>query len=91
MRTAAQEFLLKDLESEQLFGAIRAASFGQATLHPSIAARLLQKPGGHDDDPPADLSPRELEVLRLIARGLSNKEIAEEMTLAEGTVKNGAD
>jgi DNA-binding NarL/FixJ family response regulator len=63
MRTAAQGSLLKDLESEQLVGAIRAASFGQATLHPSIATRLLKKPGGYDDDPPADLSPCELEVL----------------------------
>ncbi|MBN1438238.1 MAG: response regulator transcription factor [Anaerolineales bacterium] len=87
MQAGAQGYLLKDMEPEQLVGAIRAASLGQATLHPSVAARLLKKSGA-EDEPAADLSPRELEVLRLIARGRSNKEIADELTLAEGTVKS---
>jgi NarL family two-component system response regulator LiaR len=88
MRAGAQGYLLKDVEPEVLVGAIRAAAHGQATLHPSVAARLVKGADHPDDDSPADLSDRELEVLRLIARGLSNKEIAGELTLAEGTVKS---
>jgi NarL family two-component system response regulator LiaR len=88
MRAGAQGYLLKDVEPETLVGAIRAAAHGQATLHPSVAARLVKGADHPDDDSPADLSDRELEVLRLIARGLSNKEIAGELTLAEGTVKS---
>jgi NarL family two-component system response regulator LiaR len=88
MRAGAQGYLLKDAEPEALVGAIRAAVRGQATLHPAVAARLVKAAGHLGDDSPADLSERELEVLRLIARGLSNKEIAETLTLAEGTVKS---
>jgi two-component system, NarL family, response regulator LiaR len=88
MRAGAQGYLLKDMEPEQLVGAIRAASLGQATLHPAVAARLLKKTGDDEGEPTADLSARELEVLRLIARGRSNKEIAESLTVAEGTVKS---
>ena len=61
---------------------------GQATLHPRVAARLVQGVAQTGDDALADLSERELEVLRLVARGLSNKEIAETLTVAEGTVKS---
>lgn len=88
MRAGALGYLLKDVEPAELASAIRTAAHGQATLHPSVAARLVQGVGHADDDSLADLSERELEVLRLIARGQSNREIAEALTIAEGTVKS---
>lgn len=88
MQAGAQGYLLKDVEPEDLVSAIRAAVRGQATLHPRVAARLVQGVDQTDDDALADLSERELEVLRLVAQGLSNKEIAETLTVAEGTVKS---
>jgi NarL family two-component system response regulator LiaR len=88
IRAGALGYLLKDTEPEALVDAIRAASLGQAALHPAVAARLLQDAGSRKAEPPAELSARELEVLRLIARGRNNREIAEELTLAEGTVKS---
>ncbi len=88
MRAGALGYLLKDVEPAELVSAIRAAALGQAALHPAVAARLVQGLDHPGDDTLADLSERELEVLRLIARGRSNKEIAEALTLAEGTVKS---
>jgi NarL family two-component system response regulator LiaR len=85
MRAGARGYLLKEVKPEVLVAAVRAAAQGQATLHPSVAARLVKGAAG---DSPAELSERELEVLRLIARGMSNREIAGELTLAEGTVKS---
>lgn len=92
MRAGALGYLLKEVEPEDLVGALRAAARGQATLHPRVAARLVQG-ATHPALPPAEdelteLSERELDVLRLVARGLSNKEIAEQLYLAEGTVKS---
>jgi NarL family two-component system response regulator LiaR len=88
MRAGARGYLLKDVEPEDLVNAIRAAVRGQATLHPSVAARLVRGVDHPDDDSLADLTERELDVLRLIARGMSNKEIAEALVIAEGTVKS---
>jgi NarL family two-component system response regulator LiaR len=88
MQAGAQGYLLKDVEPEDLVSAIRAAVRGQATLHPRVAARLVQGVDQTGDDALADLSERELEVLRLVAQGLTNKEIAETLTVAEGTVKS---
>jgi NarL family two-component system response regulator LiaR len=88
MHAGASGYLLKDVEPEELVSALRAAVRGHATLHPSVAARLVRGAEHPADDLLADLSERELEVLRLIARGMSNKEIAETLTIAEGTVKS---
>ena len=88
MRAGARGYLLKDVEPEDLVNAIRAAMRGQATLHPSVAIKLVQGADQTDDDTLADLTERELDVLRLIARGKSNKEIADQLVVAEGTVKS---
>jgi len=88
MRAGARGYLLKDVEPEDLVYAIRAAVRGQATLHPSVAARLVLGVDRPDDNSLADLTERELDVLRLVARGQSNKEIAEALVIAEGTVKS---
>jgi NarL family two-component system response regulator LiaR len=88
MRAGARGYLLKDVEPAELVSAIRAAAHGQATLHPGVAARLVQGLDHPAGEAPAELSERELDVLRLIARGQSNKEIAETLTIAEGTVKS---
>jgi NarL family two-component system response regulator LiaR len=88
MRAGAQGYLLKDVDPEDLVGAIRAAERGHATLHPGVAERLVRGVDDPGDDSLDGLSERELDVLRLIARGMSNKEIAEDLVIAEGTVKS---
>ena len=82
----ASGFLLKDASPRDVVSAIRAAHRGEAVLHPAVAAKLLAErrrpPAAH-----ADLTPRELEVLWFIVRGLQNKGIAAELHLSEKTVK----
>jgi len=95
LRAGAVGYLLKDAPSEKLAEAIRVAARGETFLQPSVAAkvvaefsRLSRKTARTSDSLIEPLSERELEVLRLIARGASNREIAESLFLAEGTVKN---
>jgi DNA-binding NarL/FixJ family response regulator len=93
LSAGASGFLLKDVTPEQLVAAVRLVRSGDALLAPSITRRLVERFAPRADAPagvPANLSeltPRELEVLRLLARGLSNAELAAELTLSEATVK----
>lgn len=85
MAAGAQGYLLKDATPDDLVRGVRAMAEGGAALQPGIAARLLGRlQSGERDD---SLSLRELEVLRLLARGGNNKSIASELMISEGTVK----
>jgi DNA-binding NarL/FixJ family response regulator len=90
LRAGACGYLLKDMPSEQLAEAIRAAVRGESPIGPAVTRKLVQMvtrlPA--PASPAAPLSEREIEVLQLMARGLSNKEIAEALVIAEGTAKN---
>ena len=92
IRAGASGFLLKDAPREQLVTAVRTVARGEALLAPAITQRLLERfisrpPPDQAAPEIADLSARELEVLRLLARGLSNAEIASELIVGEATVK----
>ena len=89
IKAGAISYLLKDVSPEELAHAIRAAQRNEAVLHPEVAARLMQEFSAPrpDEAPVEQLTPREMEVLRLIARGKSNKEIADALIVSEKTVK----
>ena len=93
LTAGASGFLLKDVTPEQLVGAVRLVRAGDALLAPAITRRLVQRFARHDTDPPVvhrdltALTPRELEVLGLLAHGLSNAELAGRLHLSEATVK----
>jgi DNA-binding NarL/FixJ family response regulator len=95
LRAGAVGYLLKDVASERLVEALLAAARGESVLQPSVAARVVARFAQLPDDGPprpqplvVPLSDRELEVLRHLAEGGSNREIAGALFLAEGTVKN---
>jgi two-component system, NarL family, response regulator LiaR len=88
VRAGAAGYLLKDVEPAELVNAIRTVHAGEGLLHPAVAARLMEEvasSGGREA--PDSLTPREREVVDLIARGLSNKRIALELGISEKTVK----
>jgi DNA-binding NarL/FixJ family response regulator len=93
LRAGASGFLLKDAPPEQLIAAIHTLAVGEALIAPAITKRLIEQfartapPSGPSATALEELTPRELEVLVLIARGLSNREIASELVLSEATVK----
>jgi DNA-binding NarL/FixJ family response regulator len=93
LRAGASGFLLKDAPPEQLVSAIQVVASGEALLAPSITKRVIaeyaRRPPPHEGLPPelAELTAREVDVLRLVARGCSNAEIAKELFLGETTVK----
>ena len=93
LRAGAAGFLLKDVSPEHLVGAVRTVAIGDALLAPAITRRLVERfarPQPTAVHPAADLStltPRESEVLELVARGMSNAEIAATLFVTEGTVK----
>ena len=84
VEAGANGYLLKDAPREDLFSAIRAAAAGGAPLSPTVAARLMHRVRVGSDEP---LSPRETEVLQLVARGSSNSEVARDLRISEATVK----
>ena len=95
LRAGAVGYLLKDVSSEKLFEAIRAAARGEYFLLPSITSkvmaefsRLSRMAPAHVQPLAEPLSPREMEILRMVATGASNRDIAEALVIAEGTVKN---
>ena len=95
LRAGAVGYLLKDVSGDRLVEALLAAARGESVLQPSVAARVLARFAQLSDDAPhrpqplvVPLSERELGVLRLLAEGGSNREIAGALFLAEGTVKN---
>ncbi|HVN53448.1 MAG TPA: response regulator transcription factor [Anaerolineaceae bacterium] len=95
LRAGAVGYLLKDVSSEKLFEAIRAAQRGEYFMLPSITAKVMAEFSRLSHMRPAQVEPlvetlstRETQILRLVATGASNKEIAENLVIAEGTVKN---
>jgi NarL family two-component system response regulator LiaR len=89
IKAGAISYLLKDISPEDLAHAIRAAQRNEAVLHPEVAAKLMQEfSAPRPNEAPVDqLTPREMEVLRLIAKGKSNKEIADNLVVSEKTIK----
>jgi DNA-binding NarL/FixJ family response regulator len=93
LRVGASGFLLKDTPPEQLVEAIRIVAAGEALLSPSVTRRVIAEFAGRPDNHPvpprgyADLTDREREVLELMARGMSNAEIAAHLVVSETTVK----
>lgn len=99
LKAGAVGYMVKDLPASELVQAIRTVQQGGALIPPSIAARLVSEysrlataaapaPAREAGPRVADLTPRETEILKLVAEGLSNKEIADQIFLSEGTVKN---
>lgn len=93
LRAGAAGFLLKDSPAEELIRGVRAVATGQALLDPAVTGRVLaayrsSTPGGAAPVEDCALSARELDVLRLIGRGLSNGEIAQSLVISEVTVKS---
>jgi DNA-binding NarL/FixJ family response regulator len=92
IRAGASGFLLKDVQPAQLVEAVRVVADGEGLLAPTVTRRLLERFASElpDEKPPVSLdalTPRELEILRLVASGLSNAEIAERLVVTEATVK----
>ena len=90
LQAGAISYLLKDVKAAELLEAIRRAAQGEATLHPKIAARVIKTFRDLENEeasPFTALTEREMEVLKLIAKGYSNERIAEQLVISLGTVK----
>jgi len=90
LKAGAISYILKDMKMEKLADALLRAVRHEVTLHPLVAERVLQNIRGGDSEEPAlftELTERELDVLRLIAKGMTNSQIAENLVISENTVK----
>lgn len=90
LQAGAISYILKDVKMDELADALRRASRGEATLHPRVASRVIQELHGANREelnPYTELTEREMEVLKLIAKGQSNSEIAESLVISVNTVK----
>jgi NarL family two-component system response regulator LiaR len=91
LQAGGRGYILKDDDPETMLRAIRAVAHGESLLGPTIAQKVVRQFSAVPEEQTPlydDLTPRELEVLKLIAQGLANREIAEELTISEKTVKN---
>jgi NarL family two-component system response regulator LiaR len=90
LKAGALSYILKDISAQELASAVRKAAVGEAVLHPRVAARVIKELQGKRADalnPFTELSERELEVLKLIADGMSNADMAARLFLSEKTIK----
>jgi NarL family two-component system response regulator LiaR len=90
LQAGAISYILKDVKMDELADALRRASKGEATLHPRVASRVIQELHGANREelnPYTELTEREMEVLKLIAKGQSNSEIANNLVISVNTVK----
>jgi len=87
IEAGATGYLLKDAPRDELLRAVRAAARGEAVLSPTVATRVLGQVRAPAPDPQQQLSPRELEVLQLVARGTTNRDAAARLFVSEATVK----
>jgi NarL family two-component system response regulator LiaR len=90
LQAGAISYVLKDVDMKEVAEAVRRAARGEATLHPRVAARVIRELHGARGDvvnPFTELTEREMEILKLIANGMSNSEIADHLVISENTVK----
>jgi DNA-binding NarL/FixJ family response regulator len=91
IKAGASGYLLKEVELDELLTAIRAVAQGEAVIDPAIASRVLaefRQPQKTKKTPASAISERDVGILRLVAQGLSNQEIAEQLSISEKTVRN---
>ena len=92
IQAGASGYLLKDTPRDEVIKAIRGTVEGKTFVDPSVAGKVLRQVSSHHAQPStnitAELTEREIDVLRLIAKGLSNKDISEKLFLSEGTIRN---
>ena len=90
LQAGALSYILKDVKMDELAEAVKKAALGEAVLHPHVDARVIQEIQGNKEaefNPLSDLTNREMEILKLIADGLSNSEIAKQLVISMHTVK----